>query len=91
MKLFKWGPLEITSGDEDEGGESVITFKQAWITTAVVAAIAGAVWLFTLTQASNTFINGLVATTWPMAPMILGFVWLCAVLSWLLRGFRKQG
>ncbi len=91
MRWFKWGPFEITSGDHDDGGVDVVTFKDAGITTAVVAAIACAIWLFSLTQAPGSFISGLVAATWPMAPMILLFVWLSAILSWLLRGFRNQG
>lgn len=91
MRFFKWGPLEITSGDEDEGGVSVVTFKQALITTVVVAAVAGAIWLFALTQPSNAFINGFVGAYWLMPLMIIVFAWLCAGLSWLLRGFRKQG
>ena len=86
---FKLGPVEIGASEDDEGGVTVITFRQALTTTAIVAIIAGVIWFVTLTQPPNAVISGLIATTRPIAVMMLGVVWLGAVLSWLLRDFRK--
>jgi len=87
---FKWGPIEIGSS-EDDGGVDVMTFKQALITTTVVVPLFGAFWLYTLTQPEPSFWGGAFATTFPIAIMVLVFVWLGALLSWLFRDFRKQG
>jgi hypothetical protein len=85
---FKWGPLEI--GGDDEGGVTVVTFKQAWITTAIVVLASGAIWLFSLTQPAAGFWQTFVSAYLPMPFMLVGFAWLTAALSWALKGFRKQ-
>ena len=88
---FKWGPIEIGSSEDSDGVVDVITFRQALITTAVVAPLVGGFWLYTLTQPEPGFWRGMFATTAPMAIMMLVFVWLCALLSWLFRGVRNKG